>query len=177
LPLLLGGALAVALGATLIFLMRERNFRPARGGARSSWHRVGATAGGSLRLVRVHPVLLIPLAVVVFFGMSGEGFDSLWEAHFLKDVGLPTLFGLHPVLWFGLIDAGTLALSYLATEVLGRNLNVSDVAVAARLLFVLNALTVAGVLAIVLAGSFALALGAFWFASLTRKVFYLMYLT
>ena len=134
-----------------------------------------ATAGG-LRLVHVHPVLLIPLGVV-FFGTSGEGFDCLWEAHFLKDVGLPALFGLQTVLWFGLINTGPLALSYLATEVLVRNLDVSDVAVAARLLFVLNALTVAGVLAIALAGSFALALGAFWFASLTRKVFYSMYLT
>jgi len=174
LPRLLGGELALALGATLAFLMRERNFRTSTRGACSSWHRARATAGG-LRFVRGHPVLLILLAVAVLFEMSGEGFDRLWEAHFLKDIGLPTLFGLQPVLWFGLINAGTLALSYLATEVLGRNLDVSDVAVAARLLFVLNALTVAGVLAFAPAGSFAL--GAFWFASLTRRVFYPMYLT
>jgi hypothetical protein len=63
-------------------------------------------------------------------------------------------------------------LGYLATEVLGYSLDVSNVAVAARLLLVLNALTVVGVLAFALAGSFALALCAFWFASLTRKLFY-----
>jgi len=177
LPLLLGGALAAVLGITLFFLMREHNFRPAPRGARSSWRRVGATASGGVRLVRGRPVLLILLAVAVFFGMSGEGFDRLWEAHFLKDIGLPALLGLEPVLWFGLINAGTLALGYLATEVLGRTLDVSDVAVAARLLFVFNALTVAGVLTFALAGSFGVALGAFWFASLTRKLFYPLYLT
>ena len=45
------------------------------------------------------------------------------------------------------------------------------------LLFVLNALTFVGVVAFALAGSFALALCAFWFASLTRKAFYPLYLT
>lgn len=127
--------------------------------------------------MRGHPALLILLAVAVFFGMSGEGFDRLWEAHLLKDIGLPAFAGLEPVLWFGLINAGTLVLSYLAAEVLGRALDVGNVAVAARLLFVLNALTIVGVLAFALAGSFAFALGAFWFASLTRKLFYPLYLT
>ena len=177
LPLLIGGAFAVALGATLVFLMRERNFRPALRGGRSQWAQAGATARGGVRLVRGQPALLILLAVAVFFGMSGEGFDRLWEAHLLKDIGLPALAGLEPVLWFGLINAGTLMLSYLAAEVLGRALDVGNVAVAARLLFVLNALTIVGVLAFALAGSFAFALGAFWFASLTRKLFYPLYLT
>ena len=177
LPLLIGGAFAVALGATLVFLMRERNFRPAPREGRAEWAQAKATARGGVRLVRGHPALLILLAVAVFFGMSGEGFDRLWEAHLLKDIGLPAFAGLEPVLWFGLINAGTLVLSYLAAEVLGRALDVGNVAVAARLLFVLNALTIVGVLAFALAGSFAFALGAFWFASLTRKLFYPLYLT
>ena len=109
--------------------------------------------------------------------MSGEGFDRLWEAHFLKDLGLPALAGLDPVVWFGIINAGTLALGYVAAEVLGRILDVSNVAVAACLLFVLNALTVAGVLIFALAGSFLIALGAFWFASLTRRLFYPLHMT
>ena len=177
LPLLIGGAFAVALGTALVFLMRERNFRPAPREGRSRWAQAGSTARGGVRLVRSQPALLILLAVAVFFGMSGEGFDRLWEAHLLKDIGLPALAGLEPVLWFGLINAGTLVLSYLAAEVLGRALDVGNVAVAARLLFVLNALTIVGVLAFALAGSFAFALGAFWFASLTRKLFYPLYLT
>ena len=169
--------LAGVLGVTLTFLMQERNFRPTPREGRVAWRRLGDTASGGVRLVRGRPVLLILLAVAVFFGMPGEGFDRLWEAHLLKEIGLPTLAGMEPVVWFGLINAGTLVLGYLATEVLGYSLDVSNVAVAARLLLVLNALTVVGVLAFALAGSFALALCAFWFASLTRKLFYPLYLT
>ncbi len=77
-PLLLGGALTVALGATRVFLMWERTVSRAPREVRSSWIRMGATASGGVRLVRGRPVFLILLAVAVFFGMSGEGFDRLW---------------------------------------------------------------------------------------------------
>jgi DHA3 family tetracycline resistance protein-like MFS transporter len=49
--------------------------------------------------------------------------------------------------------------------------------VAARLLLALDALTMAGMLAFALAGSFAFALGAFWFATLVRRVAEPVYLT
>ncbi len=176
-PLLLGGALTVALGATLVFLMRERNFRPAPREGRSSWIRMSATARGGVRLVRGRPVLWMLLLIAAFSGMSSEGLDRLWEAHLIKDLGLPTLGGLDPVVWFGVINAGTLVLGYLAAEVLGRRIDVSNAAVAARLLFVLDALNVAGVLAFALAGSFAFALATFWLASLVRRLGEPFYLT
>lgn len=59
--------------------------------------------------------------------------------------------------WFGVISAGSLILSYLAAEVLGRRTNVGDPAVAARMLLFLNACTILGMLYFALAGSFALA--------------------
>ena len=77
-PLLPGGAVTVTLRATLVFLMRERIFSRAPREVRSSWIRMGATASGGVRLVRGRTVLLILLAVAVYFGMSGEGFDRLW---------------------------------------------------------------------------------------------------
>jgi DHA3 family tetracycline resistance protein-like MFS transporter len=176
LPLLLAGALAAALGAALIFFMREPNFRPTPREARTSLAQMGATARGGARLVRARPVLLTLLAVSAFSGMSSEGFDRLWEAHLLQDIGLPRLGGLDPVVWFGVINAGTLVLGYLAAEVIGRRLDVGSVTVASRALFVLDALTIAGVLAFALAGSFAFALGAFWLAGLARRLGEPMYL-
>jgi hypothetical protein len=89
LPLLVGGALALTLGATLAFVMPERNFHPApnegavREGAvregRARFARVAETARGGVRLARGRPVLLTLLAAILFFGVSGEGFDRLWE--------------------------------------------------------------------------------------------------
>ena len=175
LPLLLGGVLTVALGAALFLVMPERNFRTSLREGRSSIQQVGATARGGVRLVRARPVLLILLAV--FTGMSAEGFDRLYAKHFLDGLGLPSLGGLNPVVWFGVISAGSLILSYVAAEILGRRLTVGDASVAARLLLVLNALTMAGMLVFALSGSFALAIGAVWLTSLARTVSEPLYLT
>jgi len=177
LPLLIGGFLTVALGVALFFVMPERRFRPSSRQGRSPLQQVKETARGGVRLVSVRPVLLILLAVAVFSGMSEEGFDRLYAKHFLDDLGLPSFGALEPVVWFGVINAGALVLSYLAAEVVGRRLNVGDAAVAARLLLVLNFLTIAGMLAFALAGSFAFALAAFWAASLTRTLSEPLYLT
>ena len=177
LPLLAGGALTVALGLALILAMPERNFRPSPREGRSSVGHAAATARGGLRLVRSRPILLILLAAALFTGMSEEGFDRLNPKQFLDVVGLPAIGGLEPVVWFGAIGAGGLVLSYLAAGLVARALDVGNPAAAARLLFVLDLLLVAGMLAFALAGSFALALGAFWFATLVRRVAEPVYLT
>ena len=177
LPLLMGGILTIGLGVALFVAMPERNFSPSPREGRSSLQQVRATAGGGVRLVRARPVLLILLAVAVFTGMSEEGFDRLYAKHFLDGLGLPAFGALDPVVWFGVISAGSLILSYLAAEVLGRRMNVGDPAVAARLLLALNACTIVGMLSFALAGSFALALAAFWFASLSRTLAEPLYLT
>jgi DHA3 family tetracycline resistance protein-like MFS transporter len=126
LPLLLAGAFTVALGVTLTVVMPERNFRPTPAAGRRSWRRMEHTARGGYRVVRSRPVLLTLLAVTAFAGMSSEGFDRLWEAHFLKNYGLPELGGLDPVVCFGVINAGTLVLGFVAAEILGRVLDVGS---------------------------------------------------
>ena len=151
LPLLVGGAMTVVLGVILLYAMPENRFRPSPRGGRSSLQQVRATARGGTRLVRARPVLLILLVVAVFSGMSEEGFDRLYAKHFLDGIGLPSLGALDPVVWFGVLNAGALVLSYLAAEVVGRRLNVGDAAVAARLLLVLNVLTIFGMLSFALA--------------------------
>jgi DHA3 family tetracycline resistance protein-like MFS transporter len=177
LPLLAGGVLTVALGLALILAMPERNFRPSPREGRSSVEQAAATARGGFRLVRSRPILLILLAAALFTGMSQEGFDRLNPKQFLDVVGLPAIGGLEPVVWFGAIGAGGLVLSYLAAGIVARAIDVGNPAVAARLLLVLDLLLVAGMLTFALAGSFALALGAFWFATLVRRVAEPVYLT
>jgi DHA3 family tetracycline resistance protein-like MFS transporter len=177
LPLVTGGALTIVLGLALVVTMPEHNFRPSPRDGRSSMQHAAATARGGVRLVRSKPVLLILLAAALFSGMSEEGFDRLNPKQFLDVVGLPTVGGLDPVVWFGIIGAGGLILSYLAAGVVARGLDVGNPAVAARLLLALDFLTIAGMLAFALAGSFTLALGVFWFATLVRRVAEPVYLT
>lgn len=177
LPLIVGGVLTIALGLALLLTMPERNFRPSPREGRSSLQHAATTARSGVRLVRSRPVLLMLLAAALFAGMSAEGFDRLNPKQFLDVVGLPSVGGLEPVVWFGVIGAGGLVLSYLAASIVARSLDVSSPAVAARLLLALDALTMAGMLAFALAGSFAFALGTFWFATLVRRVAEPVYLT
>jgi MFS transporter, DHA3 family, tetracycline resistance protein len=176
-PLVVGGALTISLGLALIFAMPELNFHPSPREGRSSLQQVGATARGGARLVRSRPVLLILLAAALFSGMAEEGFDRLNPKQFLDVVGLPDVGGLEPVVWFGLMGAGGLVLSYVAAGIVARRLDVGSPAVAARLLLALDALTIAGMLAFALAGSFAFALATFWFTTLLRRVAEPVYLT
>src|SRR5215218_3541719 len=176
LPLIFGGVLTIALGLALVLTMPERNFRPSPRDGRSSLQHAATTARSGVRLVRSRPVLLMLLAAL-FAGMSAEGFDRLNPKQFLDIVGLPSVGGLDPVVWFGVIGAGGLVLSYLAAGIIARYFDVSSPAVAARLLLALDALTMAGMLAFALAGNFAFALGTFWFATLVRGVAEPVYLT
>ena len=177
LPLIVGGVLTITLGLALVFTMPEINFRPSPREGRSSLQHAATTARGGVRIVRSRPVLLMLVAAALFSGMSAEGFDRLNPKQFLDVVGLPSIGGLDPVVWFGVMGAGGLVLSYLAAGIVGRNLDVGSPAVAARLLLALDALTMAGMLAFALAGSFAFALGTFWFATLVRRVAEPVYLT
>jgi MFS transporter, DHA3 family, tetracycline resistance protein len=99
LPLIVGGVLTIALGLT----MPERNFRPSTREGRSSLQHAASTARSGVRLVRSTPVLLMLLAAALFAGMSAEGFDRLNPKQFLDIVGLPSVGGLDPVVWFGVI--------------------------------------------------------------------------
>ena len=47
-------------------------------------------------------------------GMSSEAFDHLKEAHFLRDVGLPAVGHLDPVIWFGAFWLSGMVLGFVA---------------------------------------------------------------
>jgi len=120
--------------------------------------------------VRARPVLLLVFAVAAFHGVSTEGFDRLWELELLRDIGLPGLAGLDPVLWFGVINAVGLLLAVVATEVVRRRVDVASHRGAAGALAVVNLLLVGSVAGFGLAGSFWVALALRWVVGLLREL-------
>ena len=101
---IVGGAITVVAGLALhlsdagdrlpaasrepsVRLRSRSSARPPSGGARYAW---------------AAPVILLLIGVQLFMGMSSEAFDRLKEAHFLRDVGLPAVGDLDPVVWFGI---------------------------------------------------------------------------
>lgn len=176
LPLIVGGLLLLALAALLSVVMPERGFTPLPRGQRSSWGAMAHTLSEGLRVVRARPVLITILLAGVFLGLWSEGFDRLWEAHFLASFPFPSLGGRDPVIWFGVIRIGVMLLSIAATEVARRRVDTNSHLGAIRALFLLDALLAVSLVAFGLAQGFAMALAAFWSASTLRRVNHPIYL-
>jgi MFS transporter, DHA3 family, tetracycline resistance protein len=169
LPIVLGGAAIVGLAVFLLFVMPEREFHPIVRDERGSWRAMAQTFRSGVAAVRGRPLLVTILGISVFFGASSEAFDRLWEAHFLAYFRFPALGAFEPVVWFGIINAGAMIVSFIATEIARRRLDTTSHRAVARTLLALNALLIASIVALGLSGSFALALGAFWSAALLRR--------
>ena len=98
-----GGAVTALCGVLCIFLMPETGFRRRPRAERgSAFAELRTTAASGARFAWAAPVILLLVGVDFFMGMSSEAFDRLKEAHFLRDVGLPAVGDLDPVVWFGI---------------------------------------------------------------------------
>ncbi|MEA2511064.1 MAG: hypothetical protein QOJ59_551, partial [Thermomicrobiales bacterium] len=175
LPIVLGGTLMIGLGLFLRAAMPETGFAPAPRGERGSLRSAAASMVATTReasvVVRGRPVLMILLAVTVVAGAFSEGYDRLWEAHFLTTISLPAVGNFDPVVWFGLFGAGSAVIGIIASEVVLRRVGVRGDAPTARLLFGINVALVVGVVAFGLAPSFGVALAAFWLVNLSRSLY------
>jgi MFS transporter, DHA3 family, tetracycline resistance protein len=176
--LVFGGAITLATGVACIVVMPEHGFvRKPASERLGAWRDVKATAAAGGRLIRAERLLLIIMAITFFIGAASEGVDRLWEAHLIRDVGLPDLFGLDPVVWFGLINAAGLVAGIVITSLLIPRFEHADNAALARALMSLTALVSAGVIVFGLATGFALALTAYMLARLARRITEPLYLT
>jgi MFS transporter, DHA3 family, tetracycline resistance protein len=110
-----GGAVTFACGLACIVMMPETGFRRRpRGQRASALGELRATTVGGARFAWGRPIVLLLIGVELFMGMSSEAFDRLKEAHVLRDVGLPAVGHLDPVVWFGMFWVSGMALGFLA---------------------------------------------------------------
>ncbi len=173
-----GGAITLATAVACVFVMPETAFRRKPAAERQGAFRdVKATAVAGSRLIRAQHLLLLIVGITFFAGMAAEGLDRLWEAHLIRDVGLPSLGGLDPVVWFGVINVVGLLLGIVATSYLVPRFEHADNAALARALLVLTAILSVTVIVFGLAVGFALALGAYMVARLARRMIDPLYLT
>ena len=109
LPIVLGGVGTIALAVFYAGWMPETRFTPAPREGRGAFAHMAHTGRAGARLVRSRPTLLAILGVAAFVGMWSESYDRLWQAHLIEDIGLPSIGGLDPVVWFGILGVvGTL---------------------------------------------------------------------
>ena len=167
------GALTLAVGLLAIPLMPETQFHRGERGRGAGLRK----ARDGARLIGRRPILLLLVIAVFFVGAYTEGFDRLWEAHFIRDVGLPAFFGLSDLWWFAVLGAGAMLLGLLVSNVLVKRVTHTSDRSMARLLFVLAALQIVTVAAFGLASGLLLAVVAYWGARLARSLTSPVYMT
>lgn len=171
LPFLVAGTLAVLLALVLVVIMPEEGFsRVERHPDRHALGEMVDTAVRGTRLVRATPVVLLIVLVFVLVGAFEEGFDRLWEAHLLLDVGLPGLGPLGDVAWFGILGAAVLLLAFAVAAPAVRRVEQLRAHRLARLLLLLHGVLLVCALTFALAGTVWLAAGAYLATAVVRDL-------
>jgi DHA3 family tetracycline resistance protein-like MFS transporter len=170
LPIVAGGLAMIGLGVLLVLLMPETGFRPASREGLSTIRTMARTGAQGGRLLRARPILLLIVGIALFAGMWSEAIDRLWEAHFLVDIGVPGFGSLDPVVWFGVLSAGVLLIAILVAQPLVGRLERLGRLGMTRMLLAFDALTIVGTLAFAFAGSFAVAVAAYWATRVFRSL-------
>ncbi len=158
---IVGGAVTVLAGLLCVVFMPETGFRrkprEERGSALSE---LRSTAANGARYAWATPVILLLVGVDFFMGMSSEAFDRLKEAHFLRDVGLPAVGNLDPVVWFGIFWLVGMVLGFIATGWLIKRFDRGGRRVVTSTLFALTVFEMVAMLAFAFAGTTGLAIAA-----------------
>ncbi|BAD40709.1 MFS transporter [Symbiobacterium thermophilum] len=169
-PILAGALIILAAGIFLILAMRETSFVPAARMERGSWKATLDTAREGIRTIRRSPLLVTFVLIALFVGMSGEGYDRLWEAHLLENIPFPSLFDLRATTWFGIIAGLSSVLSIVVTETVHRRLDQSHERSVALFLVLCTAAQAAAVLGFAWSGQFFLAVACHLVASLCKGI-------
>jgi DHA3 family tetracycline resistance protein-like MFS transporter len=158
---IVGGAVVVLAGLLSILFMPETGFRRRPKSERGSpVSELRTTAVSGFRYAWAAPVILLLVGVDFFMGMSSEAFDRLKEAHFLRDVGLPSLGDLDPVVWFGIFWLVGMVLGFFATGWLIKRFERGGRKVVTGTLFALTVAEMVAMLVFALTGLTWLAIAA-----------------
>ena len=158
---IVGGAFTFACGLGCIFFMRETAFRRRpRHERASALGELRRTALGGVRFAWAAPVVLLLIGVDLFMGMSSEAFDRLKEAHFLRDIALPTVGHLDPVVWFGIFWLAGMFVGFVALGTLIKRVERGGRSAVAQTLFAFTLLELATMLVFALTGSTWVAIAA-----------------
>jgi MFS transporter, DHA3 family, tetracycline resistance protein len=164
-----GGAITILCGLACIFVLPEAGFRrKPREERASAFGELGRTAVVGARYARAQHVVMLLIGVELFMGMSSEAFDRLKEAHFLRDIGLPSVGHLDPVVWFGIFALVAMVFGFFAVGRLIKRLERSGREGIARMLFTFTLMELVAILVFALTGSTWLAIGTLLAAYLAR---------
>ncbi len=158
---ILGGVFTILCGIGCILFMPETGFRRRpREERANAFAEMRTTAVTGARYAWAAPVIVLLAAADLFMGASSEAFDRLKEAHFLRDVGLPAVGSLDPVVWFGIFWLVGMLLNISAIGGLIKRVEFGGRQSIAQYLFGFTVLELGAMLIFALTGSTWVAIGA-----------------
>ncbi len=169
LPYLVGGSGLLVLALYLLIAMPETAFTQVAAEERQTLAGLSTTLRQGMSVIRNSPMLQTMLAVALFYGLSSEGIDRLWEAHLLENFDLPGLGALEPIYWFGIVNGCVMLLTIGSTELLRRRADSLDGRRLALLLAAMTSVLIGGLLIFGLAPVFGIAIGAYVTLAVVRS--------
>jgi DHA3 family tetracycline resistance protein-like MFS transporter len=170
LPIVTGGALVSATALVLALIMPEHGFTPTRPENRNTWQHMGDIFKKGLSTVQRRPALNAVLGVGFIYGLYSEGWDRLWVKYLVDNFTIPHIFGMNDVAFFGLLRAGGMILSILATRQVEKRLDASHAPSIAKGMFWLTALLSLAIFTFAFSPALAVSIAAVWLVSITRNV-------
>lgn len=161
LPIIVSGVLFIILALFLWLYMPENNFKPSAPGDLNTFKKMVYTFKSGLKFVKSKSIIMILLAVTLFYGLSSEGYDRLSNTHFLQDTTLPKLGNLSSVTWFGIFGILGMILSFIVMHFMAKNLKNEDNRKNGKLLLCINILYISSMLIFALTRNFSLMLIAY----------------
>lgn len=170
LPIVSGGVMVALIAVALTLFMSEHGFKPVRREDRNTWQHMGDIFNKGLNAVRARPTLLAILGVGLVYGLYSEGWDRLWVKYLVDHFTLPSIFGMNEVAFFGLLRAGGMVLSILATRIVEKRLDANHAPSVARYMLGITMLLSGAILLFAFSPALAVSIAAVWLVSITRNV-------
>ncbi|MCB2309432.1 MFS transporter [Clostridium estertheticum] len=170
LPIILSGCLFVVFALFLAVYMPEYNFRTSAPEELNTFGKMMHTFKSSLSFIKSKPIIIMLLAVTLFYGLSSEGYDRLTTVHFLKDTVLPKLGNLQAVTWFGIFNIAGMILSATTMQLIIKKLEKNNKIQRYAMLVTTNIFTVLCMLLFALTRNFGLMLAAYLSINIFRNI-------
>lgn len=170
LPIIAGGSLFIILALVLFLYMPEYNFKSSVPEDLNTFRKMGHTFATSLGFIKSKKVIILLFSVTLFYGLSSEGYDRLYTAHFLKDTMLPKLGNLQPVTWFGIFGIAGMLLSALVMQLIIKRLEKNNKIQSLGILLTINVFYILCMIVFALTRNFSLMLVAFLSTNIFRTI-------
>lgn len=170
LPILLSGGSLLVMGLVLVLIMPETGFHPTPRQDRNNWAHMAKIFRDGVAAVRARPRLINILGIGLIYGLYSEGFDRLWVKHLISQFDVPVLFGQNQVAFFGLLRAGAMLASIVATRFVEKRLDTGHAGQIGRAMLLVTGLISAGLLVFAGTRIFGIAIGAYWLIAMARNL-------